>query len=45
MYQKLFWKWDIWKNDYQKSSQNLTLFLMEFVMRHKKGEELITGLF
>ena len=44
-YNKLFWKWDIWKDDYEKSSKNLTLFFMEFAMRNKKGQELDTSLF
>lgn len=35
-YNKLFWKWDIWKDDYEKS-KNLTSFFMEFAVRNKKG--------
>ena len=27
--------WDIWKEDYQKSSENLTSFFMEIFMRKK----------
>ena len=43
-YNKLFWKWDIWKDDYEKS-KNLTSFFMEFAVRNKKGQELDTSLF
>ena len=38
---KFVWKWNIWKEDYQKFSEYLTSFLMEFVMRSKKGQGLI----
>ena len=41
-YNKLFWKWDIWKDDYEKS-KNLTSFFMEFAVRNKKGQELDTS--
>ena len=33
----------IWKEDYKKSSENLTSFFMEFVIKSKKGQELITS--
>ena len=42
---KFFWKWDIWKEDYQKLSENLISFFMEIVMRNKKGQELVTSPF
>ena len=34
----------ICKEDYQKPSENLTSFFMEFVFKSKKGQELITSL-
>ena len=39
---KFFWKWDIWKEDYQKLSENLISFFMEIATRNKKGQELVT---
>ena len=38
---KFVWKCNIWKEDYQKSSEYLTSFLTEFVMRSKKRQGLI----
>ena len=36
-----YWKLDIWKEDYQKFSEKLTSFFIEFAMRSKKKQELI----
>ena len=38
-FHKFFWEWEIWKEDYQKLSENLTSFFMEIFVRNKKGPE------
>ena len=35
---KFFWKkWDIWKEDYQKPSENLTSFLLNLLWEEKRA--------
>ena len=33
-----YWKLHIWKEDYQKFSEKLTSFFIEFAMRSKKNK-------
>ena len=37
-----YWKLDIWEEDYQKPSEKLISFFIEFAMRSKKKQELRT---